>query len=342
MRVPLGKTGLKVNPIGFGGIPIQRLSPQESGKVIKKALDMGINFFDTSRIYTDSEEKLGRIFSQPQYKDKRETFIIATKTFSREGKPAAKDLETGLKLLKTGYIDLYQCHNIGNDEDLQKILAPGSVLDVLQKAREKGKIRNIGITGHKPTMLMKALKAFDFDTVQVPLNYIEQACLEELVPYAKERGIGVIAMKPVGGGAFKHVPLVLRFNLTHGADVVIPGMDSEHQVIENLSVLENLNPLTGEEMAVLQKEKEVLGENFCRRCEYCMPCPQGLPIPFLHVLRAYYFRYNLQDWALERMNNLPKSYKDCIECGECVKKCPYELDTPGIFKETWEEITTRN
>jgi len=167
---------------------------------------------------------------------------------------------------------------------------------------------------------MKALKAFDFDTVQVPLNYIEQGCLEELVPYAKERGIGVIAMKPVGGGAFKHVPLVLRFNLTHGADVVIPGMDSEHQVIENLSVLENLNSLTGEEMAVLQKEKEVLGENFCRRCEYCMPCPQGLPIPFLHVLRAYYFRYNLQDWALERMNNLPKSYKDCIECGECVKK----------------------
>ena len=138
MRVPLGKTGLKVNPIGFGGIPIQRLYSQESGKVIKKALDMGINFFDTSRIYTDSEEKLGRIFSQPQYKNKRETFIIATKTFSREGKPAAKDLETGLKLLKTGYIDLYQCHNIGNDEDLQKILAPGSVLDVLQKAREKG------------------------------------------------------------------------------------------------------------------------------------------------------------------------------------------------------------
>jgi predicted aldo/keto reductase-like oxidoreductase len=341
MQIPLGKTDLNVNPIGFGGIPIQRLSPRESDKVIEKALDMGVNFFDSSRIYTDSEEKLGRIFSLPKYKNKRDTFIIATKTFSREGKAAAEDLETGLKMVKSDYIDLYQCHNIRTDEDLQKILAPGSVLDVLQKAQKQGKIRYIGVTGHKPHVLIKALKAFDFDTLQMPLNYIEQSCLEELVPYAKEKGIGVIAMKPLGGGAFKNTSLVLRFILTNGADVAIPGMDAEHQVMENLSVLENLNPLTEEELAILEKEKEVLGENFCRRCEYCMPCPQGLPISFLHVLRAYYFRYNLQEWALERIKNLPKSYKDCVECYECVEKCPYDLDMPKIFKETWEEIGTR-
>lgn len=331
IQVPLGKTGLNVNPIGFGGIPIQRLTPEESDKVVKKALDMGIHFFDTSRVYTDSEEKLGRVF--PRYP--RDTFIIASKTLARDAKSTTADLETGLKLMKTDYIDLYQCHNISDEEQLDQVLAPGGALEALEKAQGQGKIRHIGVTGHKPPVLMKALKAYDFATLQVPLNYIEVTCLEELLPFAKEKGLGIIAMKPVAGGAFKNVPLALRFSLTHGADVVIPGMDSEMQVLENLSTLAHLDPLADDELALLEAEKAGLEENFCRRCEYCMPCPEGLPIAFLHILRAYYFRYNLQDWAVERVNNLPKSYKDCIACGECTKKCPYELDTPKIFKETW-------
>lgn len=335
VQVPLGKTCLNVNPIGFGGIPIQRLSFNESDKVIKKALDMGINFFDTSRVYTDSEEKLGRVFIHFP----RDRFVIASKTLSRDGKSAAADLETGLKLMNTDYIDLYQCHNISTEDQLEQILAPGGALETLQNAQKEGKIRYIGLTGHKPPVLKKALDAFDFDTLQVPLNYIEQSCLYELVPYARERDIGIIAMKPVAGGAFKHVPLSLRFILTHGADVAIPGMDSEEQVVENLSVLENLKPLDKKELAILDKEKEGFEDNFCRRCEYCMPCPEGLPIAFLHILRAYYFRYNLKDWAMERINNLPKSYKDCTKCGECVEKCPYDLNMPEIFKETWAKMT---
>jgi predicted aldo/keto reductase-like oxidoreductase len=242
-------------------------------------------------------------------------------------------------MLKVDYIDLYQCHNIGSTEDVQKIMAPGGVLEVLQKAKKDGKIKHIGITGHKPPVLLKALKAYDFDTLQVPLNYIERACLDELLPAAKEKGMGIIAMKPVAGGAFKNVTLALRFILTNGADVVIPGMDAENQVTENLTVLGNLNPLKDDELAILEQEKEGMEENFCRRCEYCMPCPEGLPISFLHVLRAYYFRYNLQDWAMGRINSLAKSYKDCIECYECVKKCPYDLDMPKIFKETWKEMS---
>lgn len=335
VQVPLGKTCLNVNPIGFGGIPIQRLSPNESDKVIKKALDLGINFFDTSRVYTDSEEKLGRVFAHFP----RDRFIIASKTFSRDGKNAAADLETGMKLMNTDYIDLYQCHNISSEEQLAQILAPGGALEALQNARQEGKIRYIGLTGHKPPILKNALDAFEFDTLQVPLNYIEQGCLEELVPYAREKDIGVIAMKPVAGGAFRNVPLSLRFILTHGADVAIPGMDSVEQVMENFAVLDNLKALNKKELAILEKEKEGLEDNFCRRCEYCMPCPEGLPIAFLHILRAYYFRYNLQDWAMERIENLPKSYKDCIQCGKCVEKCPYDLDMPGIFKETWAQMT---
>jgi predicted aldo/keto reductase-like oxidoreductase len=336
MKVVLGQTNLMVNPIGFGGIPIQRLTYEESDRLIKKAVDLGINFFDTSRIYTDSEEKLGRVFSTVD----RDKIVIASKTFSRDGNSAIEDLETGLRLFKTDYIDLYQLHNIRSNEDIQKVESAGSVLDKLKEAQKQGKIRYIGLTGHKSPILKKALNMYDFDTLQVPLNYIEQSCLKELIPLAKKKEMGIIAMKPVAGGAFKHVPLVLRFILTHGADVVIPGMDAEYQLLDNLSVIDNLKPLDDKELQVLESEKKMIGKDFCRRCEYCMPCPQGLQISFLHILKAYYFRYNLQDWVIERINDLPKSYKDCIECYECVKKCPYELATPKIFKETWKKIST--
>ncbi len=188
MKVALGQTEMMVNPIGFGGIPIQRLSMAESDAVVKKAVQEGINFFDTSRIYTDSEEKLGRIiFSVP-----REKIIIATKTFSRDGTSAIQDIETGLKFLRKGYIDLYQVHNLGNEQDLRKIQESGGVLEALTQAKQDGKIRYIGLTGHKPPILKKALEVFDFDTLQVPLNYIEQSCLVDLVPLAKKREWGLL------------------------------------------------------------------------------------------------------------------------------------------------------
>jgi len=333
MDTYLGKTTLKVRRIGFGGIPIQRLGLEESDRLIRRAVDLGINFFDTSRIYTDSEEKLGRVFHSC-----RDKVVIASKSYSRGGAEVSIDIETSLKALQTDYIDVMQCHNVASVNDLQQILAPNGALEALQKAQKAGKIRYIGISGHKPPVLIEALRQFDFATLQVPLNLVETGALDELIPLAKEKQIGVIAMKPMAGGAVQNVGLNLRFILTHGADVAIPGMDAENQVKENLSVLDNLAPLTGEEEAILDRERQELGESFCRRCEYCMPCPEGLPISFLHVLNAYYFRYNLKDWAWQRIDSLPKSFKDCVACGQCVSRCPYNLDNPVIFKTAWEEI----
>ncbi len=329
----LGKTHLRVKRIGFGGIPIQRLTFAEAERVIKKAAAAGINLFDTSRIYTDSEEKFGRVL-----KDHRQDVVIASKSYSRTGKGMGADIETSLKALQTDFIDLYQCHNIGSDEELGQILGPAGALEGLLRARKEGKIRYIGISGHKPRILLKSLQAFDFDTIQVPLNIIEGAAVDELIPYANREKIGVIAMKPMAGGAIINRGLNLRFILTHGADAAIPGMASPQEVSENLSVLDNLQPLDAEDMRILDQEKEKLGENFCRRCEYCLPCPEGLPISFLHTLSAYYFRYRLKDWAWERINGLPKSYKDCTVCGECSSKCPYNLDNPRIFMDTWAKI----
>ncbi len=325
--------GMKVLRMGMGGIPIQRLEVKESDRVLEKAVDSGINFFDTARGYTDSESKLGRVL--PRYRDR---VMIAGKSFSRGAAEILRDVESSLRDLRTDHVDIYQCHNVASEADLEKVLAPDGALAGLVKAREQGKIGHIGISGHKPHIVALALERFPFATIQVPANFMETEAMRELIPAAHRLGVGIIAMKPVGGGNIRETALNFRFIFHHGIDVAIPGMDSEVQIVENVATLENLSPLNAEETARLQAEKDRLGDRFCRRCEYCMPCPQGLPISFLHVLRNYYFLYDLKDWARERLAALARTYKDCVACGECVQKCPYHLDMPTLFRETWEKM----
>jgi hypothetical protein len=250
-----------------------------------------------------------------------------------------RDIEISLGNLDADCIDIYQCHNISSEEQLERVLGPGGALEALVSAREQGMVGHIGITGHKPWIVKKAVERFPFETAQFPFNIVETTALDELLPYVRERKLGTIAMKPIAGGAVRNVLLNLRFILTSGMDVVIPGMDGLEQVEENLSVLEGLAPLSDSEMSVLLDEKEELGDGFCRRCEYCMPCPQGLNISFLHLIGAYYFRYGLKEWALGRLSGLSKKYSDCIACGQCIEKCPYELDTPRIFSDLHRRIS---
>jgi predicted aldo/keto reductase-like oxidoreductase len=325
--------GRKILRMGMGGIPIQRLDEKASDRVLEKAIDAGINFFDTARGYTNSESKFGRVL--PRH---RERVLIASKSFHRDAPGIMRDIETSLQQLQTDHIDLYQCHNVANENDLEKVLAGDGAVAGLVKAKEQGKVLHIGISGHKPRILTMALERFAFATIQIPANFMETEAFLDLVPQARKRGVGVIAMKPIGGGNIRETALNFRFIFNQGIDVAIPGMDSEKQVEENVATLADLTLLDAGETARLQEEKERLGDHFCRRCEYCMPCPQGLPISFLHVLKNYYFLYDLKDWAWERLGGLAKTYKDCIACGQCVQKCPYHLDMPGIFKGTWEKM----
>jgi len=333
MQVKLGRTGLKVNPVGFGGIPIQRLNSGESEHLIETALGQGINFYDTARVYTDSEEKMGRVFGRFP-----ERPVIATKSMARSRDQILRDIETSLKKLQVDHIHLYQCHNISSREVLEKTLGPRGAIRGMIQAREEGMIGHIGVTGHKPWVILEAIEKFPFETIQIPFNFIETAALERLIPRAREKKLGIIAMKPVAGGAFQNVLLNFRFILTSGIDVIIPGMDRIEQVEENRSVLDHLKPLDENETRILMREKEDLGETFCRRCEYCMPCPEGLNIPFLHLVGAYYFRYGLKEWAWKRLQGMEKGYQDCTRCGECVSRCPYDLDIPGIFQQLGEKI----
>ena len=319
---------MEVSVVGFGGIPIQGLTASEAERVLLRALDRGINFFDSARAYTDSEEKMGRALHAH-----RDRIHLASKALSRGAGGMRKELETSLRNLRTDMIDLYQVHSVGSLEELERILAPGGAYGELAKAREEGKIRWIGVTGHSRPVLFKAAGTGLFDTVQLPFNPIENEWEDEVLPAAREAGLGTIGMKPVAGGAIRNVGASIRFTLTRGIDVSIPGMDSVEQVDENASIGEGLRAPTGEELAALEKEKELWGEKFCRRCAYCMPCPEGLNIPFLLLIEGYYTRYELHGWARERLAALPKTFGDCTACGECLEKCPYDLPIPDLMKE---------
>lgn len=329
----LGKTDLDVSIVGFGGIPIQGLSFEEAGRVLLRAHERGINFFDSARAYTDSEEKMGAALSRH-----RDKIYLASKALSRSGEKITEELETSLRNFRTEMIDLYQIHSIGSDEQLEKVLAPGGAYEALVQARESGTVRWIGITGHSIPVLLAAIKTGLFDTVQFPFNPIEDEWEKEVIPAAREAGMGTICMKPLAGGAIRNAAASLRFALTRGMNIAIPGMDSVEQVDENTAVGEDVQPLTERELEELRREKELWGEKFCRRCAYCMPCPNGLNIPFLFLIEGYYTRYELRDWALARLQSLEKTYEDCAACGECLEKCPYHLPIPDMMEQAAKHV----
>lgn len=316
----LGRTGLNVTVIGFGGLPMQRCSPEEAQQVLTAAIDSGINFVDTARAYTDSEEKIGNFLSA-----RRQEFYLATKSMARDRISMAKDIDISLQTLKTEYIDLYQVHNIKKAEDLDAVLAPGGALEALKDAQAAGKIGHIGITGHNVEYLIKALKTNNFSTVQVPFNCIETTAAQELFPLAAAMNIGRIVMKPLGGGQISNVNLALRYIVDQNITVAIPGMDEVKQVQENVAAAKPFRPLTAAEQQILMAEANEIGTEFCRRCGYCLPCTKGIEIPQVFIFHLQYTRYGLKDAIPKRYAALKAKASDCIQCGICEKKCPYDF-----------------
>ncbi|MCR4441652.1 MAG: aldo/keto reductase [Peptococcaceae bacterium] len=329
----LGRTKLRVSLVGFGGIPIQRVSEKEAARVIQAAIDKGINFFDSARGYTDSENKIGL-----GIKGKRDGLVLATKTMVRSHDKMKDEIDRSLKALAVEYIDLYQCHNVRSREDIEKITAPGGALEALHKAREAGKIRFIGLSGHRPPVIMEAIKTGAFDTIQVPYNFIERQVEEELLPLARREQLGIIVMKPLAGGAFSRPDLALRFLLAADVSTIIPGMDSLEQVEQNAALAARPEPLEQPELEYLLKEAKEVGNRFCRRCDYCKPCPQGIDIATHFVLHSYYRRYGMPDWAKDRYRKLPVNAGACQDCGLCESRCPYSLPVREMLKEAHKDM----
>jgi uncharacterized protein len=324
----LGSTELKVSAIGFGGIPVQRISVEEAKKVILKAEESGINFIDSARGYTVSEEFIGEALD-----GRRNKWIIATKSMARDKASMARDIEISLKNFKTDYIDLYQFHNIRTESDLNKVLSEGGAYAALLEAKEMGKIRFIGITSHSADLLKIAIETGKFETIMYPYNIVENQG-EDLFRRAAELNIGVIAMKPMAGGAIEEGTLALKYILQNGAiTTAIPGMADVKEIEENTKAVEQLNAFTIEEKGRISKIIEGLGKEFCRRCGYCGPCPQKIDIPTMFVLNGYKERYNLAHWGAERYFSMQARAKDCIECGACEKRCPYDLPIRNMLKK---------
>ncbi len=324
----LGKTGLNISVVGFGGIPIQRVSADESNAIISRALDLGINFFDTARGYTDSEEKLGAAL-----KARRREAVVATKSMARTRDAMAADIKKSLETMRLDYIDLYQMHNVKSKKELDRVLSPDGALAALIEAKKEGLVRHIGVTGHIKDFLLETLRVEEVETVQFPFNAVETVGVSALLEQAGEKGIGVIVMKPLAGGALRNGNLALRYILEHTVTTVIPGMDSLEQVEENAAVGSNPLHLNTAERQTLEEEVKNLGGTFCRRCEYCKPCSQRIDIPTVFLFDGYYTRYNLQDWARERYQDLKARADACIDCGECEAKCPYSLPIRRMLAE---------
>ena len=325
--VTLGKTGLKVARLGFGGIPIQKTDVATTRTLIEKMAACGINFIDSARGYTVSEAFLGEALEG--YRDK---FILATKSMAVTKEAMAADIETSLKNYRTDYIDLYQIHN-PSAENFEKIIAPGGALEALLEAKEAGKIRHIGFTTHTTPLFEKALACDWVETIMFPYNLVETQG-EDLMRQCTEKNIGFIVMKPLAGGAIDDPTLALRFICANpDATIVIPGMYDVKEVDQNLAAACDNSPLTDDEWAKIDAIRKDLGSNFCRRCNYCQPCAKGIGISAIFILEGYYDRYGLQDWAKGRYDVLPVKASACIDCGICEPRCPYNLPIRAMLKE---------
>lgn len=323
----LGKTGLNVSRLGFGGIPIQKVDAATTRSLIEKMASAGINFIDTARGYTVSEAFLGEALEG--YRDK---FILATKSMAVTKEAMASDIETSLKNFRTDYIDLYQIHN-PSVENFEKIIAPGGALEALLEAKEAGKIGHIGFTTHTTPLFEKALACDWVETIMFPYNLVETQG-EDLMRQCTEKNIGFIVMKPLAGGAIEDPTLALRFICSNpDATIVIPGMYDVKEIDMNLAAAEDNSPLTDAELAKIEEIRSTLGSNFCRRCNYCQPCSAGINISAIFILQGYYDRYGLQDWAQGRYDATPVKASACIDCGACEPRCPYNLPIREMLKD---------
>ena len=328
----LGKTGLKISRLGFGGIPIQKVAAVATKQLIHAMIEKGMNYIDTARGYTVSESYLGEALEGV-----RDKFVLATKSMAVTKEAMAADIETSLHNFRTDYIDLYQVHN-PSVAALDTILAPDGALEALLEAKAAGKIGHIGFTTHTTQLFEKALSLDWVETIMFPYNLVETQG-EELMRKCTEKNIGFIVMKPLAGGAIEDPALALRFICANpDVTVVIPGMYDVKEIDMNLAAVENTAPLSADELKKIEEIRSQLGNNFCRRCNYCQPCSAGINISGIFILQGYLDRYGLGEWAKVRYDAMPVKANACIDCGACETRCPYNLPIRAMLKEASEKF----
>ena len=328
-EVTLGKTGITVNKNGFGALPIQRISKKDAVKLLRRAYDGGIRFFDTARAYTDSEEKVGAAFS-----GMRDKVYLATKTAAENADQFWKDLETSLTMLNTDYIDLYQFHNPAfcpKPED------GTGLYEAMLKARDQGKIRHIGITNHRLGVADEILESGLYETLQFPFCYLATEQDLRIVEKCREKGMGFLAMKALSGGLINNSAAAYGYLAQFEHVLPIWGVQRETELDEFLEYVVCPPQLDEEMRALIEKDRKELAGNFCRGCGYCMPCPAGIEINTCARMSLLIRRAPSAAQLTEQAQAMMKKIEGCLHCGACMKKCPYGLDTPRLLEENYRD-----
>lgn len=327
--VVLGLTGIKVCQNAFGALPIQRDTTDVAVHLLRKAYEGGMRFFDTARAYSDSEEKVGIALS-----DVRENIYIATKTMAKTPEEFWNQLNTSLSLLKTDYIDIYQFHCAG------QVFKPGDgtgMYECMLEAKAKGMIRHIGITAHKIQIAFDAVESGLYETLQYPFSYLAAEREKELVALCKEKNVGFIAMKGLAGGLINNSKAAMAFMTQFDNVIPIWGVQHENELDEWLSYMDNTPSMDEEMTAFIEKEQKEMAGDFCRGCGYCMPCPKGIMINQCARMSLMVRRAPSANWLAEPMQQEMRKIEDCIDCRQCVSKCPYSLDTPNLLRKNYED-----
>lgn len=330
----LGKTGLEVSVVGLGGIPVQRIDVEQCKELIDECIKYGVNFIDTARGYSVSEAYLGEALL-----GKRDRFIIATKSMSRDYESMKRDIEISLNHLKTDYIDLYQIHNIKTDEEFNTCFGEHGAYKALLEAKQEGKIGHIGATAHGKEAFERLIREYEneIETIMFPFNIVENQGLD-LMKECLDKNIAFISMKPLAGGNITNATLAMKYILNNPYNtIVIPGMANIEELKQNVEAVD-LGELTEDDLKECENIVKQLGNHFCRRCGYCAPCPMGINIPSNFLFVNYLRHYGLKDWAKDRYYAMAKTAKDCIECGLCESRCPYELPIRDMLKDVVKDM----
>jgi predicted aldo/keto reductase-like oxidoreductase len=350
----LGRTGLEVSIIGFGAMWLPGLKAEECIEVVRRAVDLGVNYFDTARSYGDSEEKLGLALQ-----GLRDKCVIASKTGSKTRKESLEEVKKSLKALKTDRMDILQLHGIDDSETLKKVMSVGGALETCKEARSKGLVDFVGISSHRPNVLVEAIKTGEFDTVLVPLNVVTRQPMEEFLPLAKEHDVGVAVMKPLamkvanmltwryaqsfsllsndpelaaflGADVAPRIRNALKFILAQDISTIAPGFKNVKEVETAAEVGAEFKGLSPEEDELF---KVNLGEDYCRDCGLCLPCPKKLNIPAMLRFYDLYRIYNLKEWARKLYSGLEGKADECDNCGFCEPRCPYAIPIRKFLEE---------
>jgi predicted aldo/keto reductase-like oxidoreductase len=327
-KVILGRTGIEIKRIGLGGIPIQRVDERQAVETVVHAIERGVDFIDTSRAYTNSEAKIGKALRESGKK-----VVLATKSLQQSADKMRKDIETSLKELQRDKIELYQCHFIKDLEAYHRVISPGGALEGLLQAREEGLIEHIGITSHNLEVLDRVVEDGLFETIMVCYSFLESKAEKTVIPKALAGNIGVIAMKAFSGGIIDNARLALKYSLALAGTAIIPGVESKEKFDENWEVFLGDWTLAEKERQEIEALRSRFHRQFCRRCDYCQPCPEGIPIELVLGIKSMVKRSGPTILRAGWIRQGVDKARNCTGCGQCLTRCPYELPIPELLRE---------